>query len=82
MKGMIHIKWSGPFIKLPAPNGEYYFEMHSYMGPMRLKPNGEPHDDQWAENSQFWGVFEAWLLQGERVDENGRGIIDDDKRGN
>ena len=44
----------GPSIQL----GKYYFEMHDYLGPLRLRKNGEPANSEFPPD--FWPLFEKW----------------------
>lgn len=74
---LLHISFAGPTIKLKVGKIYHTFEMHRYCGPMRLFANGEPNQNMWPENSSFWAVFNKWMEQGKRVDEHGRGIVDE-----
>lgn len=60
----------GATIKL----GTWLFEMHPYCGPMRL--NKDMSGSKADFPKQFWPIFKRWQNAGEKVDENGNGIID------
>lgn len=66
-----------PTIRLKVGKRYMAFEMHRFCGPMRCSATtGEPTKNGWSEKSPFWSVFDKWLKQGERVDDNGYGIVD------
>lgn len=70
--------FGGPIVRLKIGKIYHTFEMHHYCGPMRLYSDGDtPNDNFWKETSSFWPVFEKWLAQGKRIDEYGRGIVND-----
>lgn len=46
-----------PVIKL----GRYYFEMHQYCGPIRLRKDGEVSKQDFG--AYFWPLFEKWQEQ-------------------
>lgn len=82
MQCLIHINFAGPIVKLKV-NGRYHtFEAHRYFGPIRLKADGETAARLfWSENSDFWPVYNRWVEQGRRVNENGIGIVDTPTKG-
>lgn len=65
--------FGGPVLKIRAASGrDFTFEMHSYLGPMRVRTDGEPTRYPFPDNSKFWDVFELWQAHGSRVDAFGR----------
>jgi hypothetical protein len=50
----------------------YLFEMRSYMGPCRLKKDGDPYDRIIGPKSKFWDMFERWGALTEEEKENTR----------
>lgn len=74
---IIHISWAGPVVRLKVGKQDHTFEMHRYLGPIRLMQDGETERaGGWPENSKFWPVFQRWVNQGKRIDGHGRGIVD------
>jgi len=74
----VFIEHGGPVVKLRVNYYTHTFEMHPYMGPCRCYADGEPMNKDWPKNSAFWPAFEKWQKQGQRVDEHGFGVIDED----
>lgn len=65
---VIHIAYAGPFQKIVDSTGkEWFFEMHSYCGPVVLKKDGDPMKNQPNEKSDFWEVVSRWVRQGKKV---------------
>jgi hypothetical protein len=63
-------------VRLKVGSKHHTFEMHPRMGPIRYMADGvNQTQNQWAENSTFWPVFNKWLRGGQQVDQYGRGII-------
>jgi hypothetical protein len=76
MNNIIHISFAGPTIKLPVGDKMEVFEMHHYCGPIKLKKDGDPSERQWGERNPFWSVFSKWMDAGQKVDEDGVGILE------
>lgn len=65
---IIHISYAGPFQKIIDSTGkEWFFEMHSYCGPVVLKKDGDPRLNQPNGKSEFWKVTTLWVQQGKKV---------------
>ncbi len=75
---IICLEIGGPPIRLQVGKTYHTFEMHRYCGPLRLYSDGDtPNQNGWSDKSTFWPVFDRWLEQGKRVDQYGRGIVED-----
>lgn len=75
MAKFIHISFTGPTIRLLVNSRDETFEMHGYMGPVKLRADGEPSQRFWSEKSPFWPIFQKWFDQGQNVNEHGIGVI-------
>ena len=73
----VHISLGGPEYTIKAGKKSYYFEMHSYFGPVVLsRKTGSSLSKQPGERNLFWRAVEHWNNQGRRVDDNGNCIFD------
>lgn len=51
---MVHISWGGPFYRY----GGYYFEVHPYLGPVPLNPDGDPTNKNPPRG--FWKMWDQF----------------------
>ena len=66
----------GNILSMKLPCFTITFEMHSYLGPMRLRASDhEPSKTDFP--MAFWLPFECWLKDGKPVDKFNRVILRD-----
>ncbi len=65
------ICFGGPDYTIIAGGKRFYFERHSYLGPILLTKKGDPAARQPGERSPFWTAFTQWEKQGKVVDDAG-----------
>ena len=70
MIGLIHISFGGPTRFICAGGKIWRFEDHPRFGPIVLKKNDDPSDNQPPERSPFWHAYEHWSKQGKRLDQS------------
>ncbi|MCK5612542.1 hypothetical protein KAR91_62300 [Candidatus Pacearchaeota archaeon] len=74
---IIHISYGGPTVKLKVSGKVELFEMHPYCGPIKLhKQTLDPVHNMWPEGHAFWPVFDKWNKGGQKIDDQGYGIIE------
>jgi len=66
---------AGPFV-IEYLGKTFRFEDSDRFGPMRLKKDGEPAENQFfAEKSPFWYAWGKWVEQGRRLSDDGQTCI-------
>lgn len=69
---LIHISRAGPTRVITDARGKRWtFEMHRYCGPIVLNKSLDPRPTQPGEKSPFWHAVSRWAQGGERLDEKG-----------
>lgn len=75
----LHISWAGPERFITDAKGKHWkFEMHSYCGPIVLGIGGDPIDTQPGPKSPFWHAVTRWAQDGQRLDEKGECVWDEE----
>lgn len=65
----VHICFGGPTFRIRIDDNEYFFEKHSFLGPLPVKKNGDGR--HLSHRHKFWKAVTAWYQQGCHVDEDG-----------
>jgi len=81
MNDFLHISWAGPTRHITDAKGKRWtFEMHPHCGPAVLNRQGDPADKQPGERSPFWHAVTRWAQGGERLNEAGECIWEEEKK--